>query len=68
MNPRNFVSAIYENDDFLSIKTASEKEMIEQARLEVERKALLNEADDAIRELERWKKQRKAQAEAMQLQ
>lgn len=55
LNPRNFLSQIYENDEFISIKTQAEKEIIEQARLEVERKALLNEADDAIRDLERWK-------------
>ena len=55
MNPRNFLSQIYENDEFISIKTQAEKEIIEQARLEVERKAFLNEADEAIRDLELWK-------------
>ena len=54
---------MYQNDEFISIKTQAEKEIIEQARLEVERKALLNEADDAIRDLELWKMQRQARTQ-----
>ena len=44
----------------------AEKEIIEQARLEVERKAFLSEADDAIRDLDLWRKQREARTQLVE--
>ena len=38
VHPRNFLSQIYENDVFVSMKENAERELMEQARLEVESK------------------------------
>ena len=59
MNPKNFISKLYQNDTFLNIKKQYEEDIIDQTKKEMERKEMLKEADSYLDELTNWRKNRK---------
>lgn len=65
LNPRNFLSQIYQNDEFLSIKAQIEQDLIEQTKLEMDRKSFLRETDDVLSNLQKWKDDRKTKEVAV---
>lgn len=59
LNPRNFYNHLYQNDDYLKLKSSLENEVIMQTKLEVERKCFLHDVDSALADLQKWKEERK---------
>ena len=45
LGPRGFLNKIYQDDNFLQIKGNLEHAIIENTKLEIERKDMLNDAD-----------------------
>lgn len=49
---------MYSNDYFMNLKSKLENGIVEQTKLEVERKHLLKDFDSAISDLNLWKEER----------
>ena len=58
LNPRNFLNNIYQNDQFLMMKSDLENAIIDNTKLEVERKHMISDADKVLEDLTKWKKER----------
>ena len=58
MHPRNFLSNIYRNDDFLKVKTHFENDLIKQTKDEADRKHFISDVDSVLKDLDKWKKER----------
>lgn len=65
MNPKNFISKLYQNDTFLNIKKQYEEDIIDYTKKEVERKDMLKEADSYLAELSNWRKNRKSKEDEL---
>ena len=61
MDPRNFMSGIYQNDEFMKLKSTFENELIDQTKAEVERKHIIQNADSVLADLKVWKAKRQKQ-------
>jgi hypothetical protein len=59
LNPRNFFNNMYQNDDFMRMKSGLENEIINQTKQEVERKHIIKDFDSVLADLDKWKEGRK---------
>ena len=51
LNPRNFLSNLYQNDAYIKNKKNMEEQMIHAAKEEVERKNMIEDADQCLKDL-----------------
>ena len=58
LNPRNFLSNLYQNDEYIKLKQNTEKQLIDAAKEEVERKKMIEDADKVLKDLQQWKQKR----------
>ena len=58
LDPRNFLRNLYANDNYQQLKESTEKEIVSQAKLEVENKHFLADMDSFMNDLQVWKKTR----------
>ena len=61
INPRNYVSGIYSNNDFMDLKKQLESDIVQQAKDEVDRRHFIDDVDKALADLEDWNHKRKQQ-------
>jgi len=49
---------LYANDNYQRLKETTEKEIVEQAKLEVENRHFLGEMDSVIADVQKWRSNR----------
>ena len=57
-NPRNFLTSMYKNDEFIRMKEIMSEDILNNAKKEQEAKNLIEDMDQYLKNLKGWKQKR----------